>query len=59
MIIDTYFVLAGTLVVGLVIAFGGDYENTRSNWMAHACPEAISGQSCFLPPLGGWPVTLP
>ncbi|MOA63951.1 hypothetical protein D3C78_1898570 [compost metagenome] len=59
MIIDAYFVLAGTLVVGLVIAFGGDYENTGSNWLAHACPEAVSGHSCFLPPPGGWPVTLP
>lgn len=59
MIIDAYPLLAGALVVGLVIAFGGDYENTRSNWLAHACPEAVSGQSCFLPPSGGWPVTLP
>ncbi|MNG25104.1 hypothetical protein D3C84_1099120 [compost metagenome] len=59
MIIDAYLCLAAVLLVGLVIAFGGDYERSRTQPSTPSCPTASISHDCFLPPLGGWPVMLP
>lgn len=40
MIVDAYPWLAGTLLVGLVVAFGGGYETAMTHPAYHSCPDA-------------------
>lgn len=58
MSIDGYVWLTGTLLVSLVIVFGGNYESSMGNQAAVACPTALSLHGCLMPPLHGWPAML-
>ncbi|MBV2132161.1 hypothetical protein KRX52_05035 [Pseudomonas sp. MAP12] len=58
MSIAGYVWLTGTLVVSLVIAFGGNYESSMSSHTADSCPAALSFHGCVMPPLHGWPAML-